>query len=784
MLRFSRTFLAASISAALFAPLTQAAEDTQVNSSLKPAAIDQCIINEPEQENSKEQPINVEADKLEAINGNKATYSGNVVVTQGKKRIKAQSVTLHQKENVVVAEGDVQFNDGQVKTRSDKATNNLNSDEMTLENTDYKFLCQPGRGHAVYVARTGKKVYQIEDGSITSCPEGDSSWRFVASSIDVDQDEEEATFYNPRFEIQNVPVMYLPLLTVPIGDKRKTGFLYPSVSYGSKDGMEMEVPFYWNLAPNYDLETSLHYMQKRGVQLNSKFRYLSELGSGEITSEYLPDDKDYDGDGARWGFQYEHSGIYDKNWKFTIDYSKVSDIDYFTDLSSSVGNREDGQLMQEGEAKYRSDNWDASLLVRNFQLLTESDSDLPYKLLPELSYNYYAPELMRYLDFDVKSHIARFENDSDNKPSATRVHVEPGLTIPLANTWGNWTTEARMLGTYYQQDLTGVDLTDIKADGYDLKESTSRFVPEFRSHAGITLESNDKFLGEYTQTLEPQVQYLYIPKRDQKEIYSYYDTTLLQTDYYGLFRSNPYSSIDYIASANQVSYGATTRFFDDQYKERFNLSFGQIFYFHSASTPQDVDDEESSSDFSAWALESDFNYDDYLFYHGGLQFDTDKNDVQTANSTLEYRFDKGYVQANYRYVSLDYIQEQASFITQDNYKYYTTDGLSQVGLLGAYQLSPKWYATGQYFYDLTTDEPLEWIAGLRYTSDCWYMGFTYSRELDHWESSLYNYPDADPVYENNFGLSFGIIGLGTNMGTDLISSSSSLGYGRPFFLNN
>lgn len=779
MLLFSRTFLAASITAALFAPQVLAKQTQSL------AAIDQCVINEPEPENSKSQPINVEADKLEAINGNKATYSGNVVVTQGKKHIKADNVTLHQKENVVVAEGNVQFNDGQVKTRSDKATNNLNTDKMTLENTDYKFLCQPGRGKAVYVSRTGKRIYQIEDGSITTCPEGDNSWRFVASSIDVDQDEEEATFYNPRFEIQNVPVMYLPLLTVPIGDKRKTGFLYPSVSYGSKEGMELEVPFYWNIAPEYDLESSVHYMEKRGVQLNNKFRYLTEFGQGQITSEYLPDDKEYDEDSARWGVQYEHSGIYKKNWKFSVDYSKVSDIDYFSDLNSSIGNREDGQLMQEGEVQYRTHSWDSSLLVRNFQLLTESTDDSPYKLLPKLSFNYHAPELMRFLDFDVKSHVARFETDANNKPSATRVHVEPGLTIPIANTWGSWTTEARVLGTYYQQDLNGVNLSNLRADGYDLKENASRVIPEFRSHAGITLESNDKFMGEYTQTLEPQIQYLYIPEEKQNDIYSYYDTTLLQTDYYGLFRSHRYSSIDYISSANQLSYGASTRFFDDQYKERFNLSFGQVFYFHSASTPPDIDQDSGSSNFSAWALDADFNYDDSIFYHGGLQLDSDKNTVQTGNSTLEYRFDKGYVQASYRYVSLDYIQEQASFITKNNYRNYTTDGISQAGLLGAYQLSPKWYATGQYFYDLTTDEPLEWIAGLRYTSDCWYFGMTYSRELDHWESNLYDYPNAEPSYENNFGISFGITGLGTNMGSDLISSSSSsLGYGRPFFLNN
>ncbi|WP_071227009.1 LPS assembly protein LptD, partial [Vibrio cholerae] len=519
---FSRTFLAASISAALFAPQIQAEASVDDNRAQLPNG-EQCLVNQPEPTNPGQQPINVEADKLEAINGQKATYSGNVVVVQGKKRIAADNVTLHQQENVVVAEGNVQFSDGEIKTHSTKATNHLNTDEMTLENTRYQFLCEPGRGEAVYVSKTGKAVYEIEDGSITSCPDGDNAWRMRASSIDVDQNEEIATFYNPRLEVQNVPVFYLPYLTVPIGDTRKTGFLYPTASYGSRNGYSFEVPIYWNLAPQYDLETTFNYMQKRGTQLNSVFRYLTDFGAGQIKSEYLADDQLHTELGDRWAFQYEHNGIFQQAWKFEIDYSKVSDINYFSDLDSGVGNREDGQLIQEGRATYRSDNWDSALLVRDFQLLTKdtTSTNLPYRLMPQLSYNYYAPETMKYLDLDLVSHVSRFETDARGKPSATRVHIEPGLKIPFSNTWGNWTTEARVLGTYYQQDLDKT--TDAK-----LEESVTRVIPEIRSVAGIVLERDTVLLDDYTQTLEPKIQYLYVPEKYQDNI-GLYDSTLLQT---------------------------------------------------------------------------------------------------------------------------------------------------------------------------------------------------------------------------------------------------------------
>ena len=784
MSRFPRSLLAASISAAVFAPQIQAGETLTGNSVQELPAIDQCLVNQPDVDNPTQQPINIDADSLEAVNGDKATYSGNVVVVQGKKRMLADNVTLHQKDNIVVAEGNVVFSDGEVKTISDKAVNNLNTEHVELNNTKYQFLCEPGRGEAVYVAKTGKAIYEIEDGSLTSCPEGDNSWRMVASSIDIDQNEEQATFYNPRFEIQRVPVFYLPFLTVPIGDTRKTGFLYPTISYGSSDGFELEVPIYWNLAPDYDLETTLKYMEKRGTQLNSNFRYLTDFGQGQIESEYLPDDKKYIDKGDRWGLQYTHSGIYDQSWKFDIDYSKVSDIDYFTDIDSAIGNREDGQLIQEGEVTYRSHAWDLSLMARDFQVLTE-DGNLPYRLLPQLTFNYYAPELTPYLDFDMLSSISRFDTDDTSKPSATRVHIEPGLTVPIGTTWGTWTTEARLLGTYYQQDLDGLNLSDPQFKDYNLKENFTRVIPEFRSHAGIVLERNTYAFGGYTQTLEPQVQYLYVPNENQDEVYLY-DSTPLQTDYYGLFRSRKYSGIDRIEAANQFSYGASTRFFDEQYKERLNVSFGQIFYLDKSTKNEDSigGNNDDSTNYSAWAVEMDFNFNDYLFYHGGVQYDIDSSEMQLGNSTLEYRFNSGYIQGNYRYVTKEYIEQTVDFDLDG----ITRDGISQAGLLAGYTISSNWNASAQYFYDLTTKDSLEWLARLNYVDDCWYIGFTYSNQLRSWEPTFNDYPNAEPVYESNFSLNFGVIGFGTNLGagSGLVDddSSNSLGYGRPFYLNN
>ncbi|PKF78641.1 LPS assembly protein LptD [Vibrio sp. vnigr-6D03] len=759
----SRTFLAASITAALSVPSTQA-DTLKDNSVQEMPTIDQCYVPEVGATDVSEQPAFVKADSVTAQAGKSAVYKGDVVITQAHRQMQADSVTHNPIENTLKAEGNVRFSDGQIKSQSDLVTSNIDDELVTMENTQYNFLCEAGRGDAKRILKTGQAIYEMEDGSLTACPDGDNAWRVKASDIEIDQDEEQAYFYHTRFEVMDVPIFYVPYMSMPIGDKRKTGLLFPRVSLDTNDGLSVNVPFYWNIAPNYDLLTKFNYMERRGLQLDSKLRYLTPYGSGSLHGEFISKDKRNEEFDERWGFNFSHDGIIANAWKVNVDYSVASDIDYFRDFKSSIGNREDGQLLQTGSAAYRTQDWDLTLTLKDFQILDEAGNQ-PYQMLPQLKYNYYAPDFYTGVSFDFTSHISRFVTDDVDKPSATRVHIEPGVVVPFSRPWGSLTGEARMLATHYQQELT--DTSDP-----DLTESVTRTIPEVRVHGLLNLERQ---AGSYIQTLEPQVQYLYIPEVDQSGI-GLYDTTLLQTDYYGLFRSHKHSGVDRIQKANQFSYGATTRFYDDDYKERMNISFGQIYYLEPVSSA------ENASNYSAWAVETDFNFSDYLFYHGGVQYDIESSAIQLANSALEYRFDGGYVQSNYRYVTKEYIENSVDGLDVTD---ITKSGISQAGLLASYQFTPRWYASAQYFYDLTVKQNIEYMAHLGYRSDCWYVSFTYSNQLRSWNGNFVTDPNAIPVYDDNFALNFGIFGFGTSVGAPTPSSGdNALGYGRPFYLNN
>ncbi|GAB3528043.1 LPS assembly protein LptD [Photobacterium alginatilyticum] len=783
----SRSLLATMISLALYGPAMAYEnpapsedvndESAAVNGTKSELEVVRgvCIAPQDMPEDVNNEPITVSADKAEAKPNQKLTYSGDVVLQQGNRTVAADTATLHQPENIVTAEGNVYFHDGTVEVYSDRIQSNLDTEDSEMDNAVYNMTCEAGRGEAERITKNGISYYRLKNGTYTTCPPGDKSWQFSATSIERESDSPFADLYNARFEVADVPVFYMPYLRVPVGDERLTGFLYPSLSYGSRDGFELETPFYWNIAPNYDMTITPKYMSNRGLQLNSIFRYLTEAGSGSLSGEYLGDDKNAPDKDARWAFNWSHSGTYNRHWLFDVDYSKVSDVTYFSDIDSSIGEREDNNLLQKGEVSYRDLYWDSTLRVRDFQPLTLGVSS-NYRLMPQLEFNYYRPDMGYGLDFNLHSHVSRFENDAADKPSADRVHLEPTLTLPYSTPWWSITSEAKLMYTYYNQDF------DSSIDGLEtLEETATRSVPSIRIHSGLYLERDALLWGEnYTQSLEPQVQYLFVKDVEQQDIFGSYDTTLLQTDYYGLFRDKRYSSVDRIAAANQFTVGASTRFFDEDFVERFNLSFGQIFYLNDAGRNL-TEDSESTPNYSATAFESDFNYDDWLFFHGGLQYDASKQEMQLANAAMEYRENDLFSQLNYRYVSKDYIKQ--SLPDNDQIDNYTEDGISQLGFSAGFPVYGGLSLRGDYYHDLTENQMLEGQITLNYRSACWMISLGYNEYL----MSRSNVNTQPAEYEQNFSISFSLLGLA---GVPAVGASgtatggNAIAYGRPFYLNN
>ncbi len=730
-------------------------------------------------------PVTINADRAKGDYPDNAVFTGNVDIQQGNSRLQSDEVQLHQKQvqgqpdpvRTVDALGNVHYDDNQVILKGPKAWSNLNSKDTNVWKGDYQMVGRQGRGTADLMKQRGENRYTIlENGTFTSCLPGSNTWSVVGSEVIHDREEQVAEIWNARFKIGPVPVFYSPYLQLPVGDKRRSGFLIPNAKYSSNSGVEFTLPYYWNIAPNFDATITPHYYQDRGnVQWQNEFRYLTHFGSGIVEFDYLPSDSQYREDhpsedrNRRWLFYWQHSGVVDKVWRFNVNYTKVSDQYYFNDFDSEYGDSTDGYATQKFSVGYANENFDATLSSKNFQVFADQRSRNSYRAEPQLDVNYYMNDLGPF-DAHIYAQAVKFTNVNDNLPEATRLHVEPSINLPVSNGWGSLNTEVKMLATHYQQDNLNRYRKYAGNNAADLDGTVNRVMPQFKVDGKLVFERDMNWAEGYTQTLEPRAQYLYRPYRDQSNIYSY-DSTFLQSDYSGLFRDRTYGGLDRIDSANQVTTGLTSRIYDDNAVERFNVSLGQIYYFTESRTgSDDINWEKDKKTGSmVWAGDTYWRISDRWGLRGGLQYDARLNNISTGSGALEYRKDADrLVQLNYRYASPEYIRASLpNFASSDRYK----DGINQVGVTASWPIVDRWSVVGAYYYDTNTHQPADQMLGVQYNSCCYAIRVGYERKLNGWEHNK-------SAYDEKIGFNIELRGLSSNygLGTQQMLRSNILPY--------
>ncbi|MCK6897547.1 LPS assembly protein LptD [Enterobacter bugandensis] len=729
-------------------------------------------------------PVTITADSSKGTYPDNATFTGNVDINQGNSRLQADEVQLHQKQpegavepvRTVDALGNVHYDDNQVILKGPKAWSNLNTKDTNVWEGDYQMVGRQGRGKADLMKQRGENRYTIlENGSFTSCLPGSNTWSVVGSEVIHDREEQVAEIWNARFKLGPVPVFYSPYLQLPVGDKRRSGFLIPNAKYSTSNYFEFYLPYYWNIAPNMDATITPHYIHKRGnIMWENEFRYLTQAGAGLMELDYLPSDKVFqdehptEGDKHRWLFYWQHAGVMDQVWRFNVDYTKVSDSSYFNDFSSKYGSSTDGYATQKFSVGYAVQNFDATVSTKQFQVF--SDQSTPtYGAEPQLDVNWYQNNVGPF-DTRVYAQAVHFVNTDSDMPEATRVHLEPTINLPWSNDWASLNTEAKLMATHYQQK--NIDNYNTTKNAH-LEESVNRTLPQFKMDGKLIFERDMGLLADgYTQTLEPRMQYLYVPYRDQSNIQNY-DSSLLQSDYSGLFRDRTYGGLDRIASANQLTTGVTTRVYDDAAVERFNVSVGQIYYFTESRTGDDNIqwEKDNKTGSLVWAGDTYWRMTDRWGLRGGVQYDTRLDNIATSSAAIEYRRDEDrMVQLTYRYASPEYIQATLpSYAGAEQYK----DGISQVGGAASWPIADRWSIVGAYYFDTNANKPADQMVGLQYNSCCYALRVGYERKLNGWDTV-----NNQSKYDNVIGFNVELRGLSSNygLGTHQMLRSNILPY--------
>lgn len=574
------------------------------------------------------------------------------------------------------------------------------------------------RGEADRLDFEGENQFRLWNNSFTTCPVDNNDWYVRTKELKLDYDREVGEGKDATVYFKDVPILYTPWLSFSLNNERKSGFLRPSFGTSSDNGFEYEQPYYWNIAPNMDATISPRVMSKRGVQVGNEFRYLNTaLGgaySGKIDAEFLPGDKLRDGDN-RYGFSLLHNQAANKGFTGLINYNKVSDDDYYTDLSSDITRTSQTQLLQQGMLTYGGGGWwSTSLNFQQYQTLQPDDENPvleQYRMLPQITFNARKPDfhltdltfLGQYTNFTIRKR----EQFGTTYPDGKRTVLYPQVALPYVTP--GWYITPKFGVNYRDYSLTG------QSSG--TPDSMSVTLPVFSVDSGMTFERSSNWFGrDYTQTLEPRLYYLNIPYKDQSSI-PLFDSALADFNFAQIFSENQFSGWDRVNNANQLTAALTSRLIEPATgNELMRAMIGQRFYFErnkvalSGATVTSDNDKWDRSDFLAA-----FSGQILPKVYADAAWQLDINDQRTERYSAGMRYQPApgkVLNASYRYNS------------------DVTAPINQVDFSGQWPIGGGWHGVGRLNYSfkddgtvLSTGEQtgriIESIAGLEYNGGCW-----------------------------------------------------------------
>ncbi|PJE78716.1 LPS-assembly protein LptD [invertebrate metagenome] len=595
--------------------------------------------------NPEDAPIVAESDESTYQDESLATFTGNVLVRKGSRQLQSDRVTFDKLKNYATFEGNVVYREKGVLLTSDKGAAQVDSGWATMDNLHYVLHDARVRGEAGSMVRNEDTSLDLANAMYTSCPPGDGGWRLQAEKVNLDPVTGFGSARNTTIWVEGIPVLYTPYLYFPIDDRRQTGFLYPSFSFSSDNGTSLSLPYYWNLAPNYDVTITPNYMSKRGLLLENEFRYLTEKQKGELgiaglSGDKLRDENPYYNEN-RWLLNWRHSLQMTPRWNMDIDYANASDKDYFRDFGSQLGVTSEGPLNQTIATHYmgrdEAYDWQFSLAANQYKNMSRTDDD-PYNQLPhmELKGQWLASEFLnigyvadysrferaddwnyvREVDddrFDPKYNVKRSIYDDGyglSKAEGQRAYAETGISYDMRSSYGFIKPAAKIRHVQYRldnlekdeviKDLSYAYRSSFKANDYT--ETPSTTVPVVSLDSGLYLERQLSLGGSsFTHTFEPRAKYLYVPYVKGQEMNPIFDTAELDFSYESLWRDNRFTGYDRLGDANQLSLGFSSRLLGDNGVEKLRFGIGQTVYFqdrkvyidpYQGSEKEHMDDED------------------------------------------------------------------------------------------------------------------------------------------------------------------------------------------------
>lgn len=624
-------------------------------------------------------------------------------IIKDKTKVTADTACYRQVENEVEANSNVKiWRFGDYFT-GDELKLNMDTGKGYMLNPTYKLEANHAQGKAERLNFINEDEAVVINGTYSTCQGFDPDWYLKSDTLNLDSGRDVGTAGKTLIYFKDVPILGTPAMSFSLSGARRSGWLSPTPGFGSKNGAELVVPYYVNIAPNRDLTLYPKVIANRGIQFGALGRYLGETDGGfyrgETYLEFMPHDREYaqanpTDKADRWMVRSSHSQDLTKQWDFSWNLNAASDDNYPNDFSKNVSSSTDRQLLRELRTDYHGDFWTLTARVQKYQVLQDPESVVdpslfvsrPYDRLPAINFSAAQYDVFGGFDWAFNAELTRFYHPT--LINGTRLVAIPQLSYPIIGPSYFITPKVMLNAATYQLD-------SYQGAG---AENLSRAVPTFSLDSGLVFERDIKWGGKsMTQTLEPRLFYVNTPYRDQSK-FPTFDTDAATFNFSQIFSENRFVGSDRIGDANQLTAALTSRFLDANGAEALRLAFGQRFYFRDqrvqldASTP--VGDSRSDILLAATGRISDT-----WAFDSAVQYNQGERRVVSESYTAQW------IPGSKKVLNLGYR--------------YLRDSFKNIELSSQWPIFQRWYGVGRISYSVQDKKILESLVGLEYNADCW-----------------------------------------------------------------
>jgi LPS-assembly protein len=614
------------------------------------------------------------------------SYRGGVITSE-RATFSDDSSTIEVIENVSLeGDGFIVFAEG--------GTFYPTSETASFSRAGFNLTDQAARATADSIVVDPEGLVSLTEIMFTTCPEDDLDWQLLGRNLEIDPAAGFARARGVRLKFKAVPILWTPVFSFPIDDRRKSGFLTPQIAERDRTGFDLTVPYYLNLAPNFDLLLEPRLMEDRGFQFTSRFRYLLPNTEGQLDIESLPDDNQVKR--SRHFVKLAHESMFGDRWQLETSIEDVSDSAYFEDLGESLGVISQTHLTRTVDLAYFGDRWSIVSRVNEYQTIDDfiADADRPYRRKPQMVFDGSWGD--RLIGFESTAEAVDFDRTVGE--TGWRLHSNQEVSLRFRRPGMYLTPAVGFMQTNYRIDspLAGFD------------RSPSRGLPMASVDSGLLFERIAGRDQSWIQTIEPRLLYVNVPYEDQSNL-PVFDTILPDFNLVQLFSKYQFVGGDRVADTNQVSVGLTSRLIESTSgRERVSVTIGQTRYRdpRRVMLPNETATDSTRSNYVAelyLGLSQKWNLD------VGYQWNGVSEETVRAETRFEYR------PADDRFFGVGYRMRR--------------NVLEQGDLSLVWPVTDRWRLIGQYSYSLLEEEPLERLAGIEYDACCWRLRLTSRRYI-------------------------------------------------------